>query len=373
MPNGAPQAQTLAQMIRAKYPGSYDDMNDQQLESSVLSKYPQYGDLPRTQAPAQPAQAGYNPYAAAQQATTLSAAPTGILPWLKNVGNDIRSGSGITGPGRFLQAMGAQGTSKGESTTSNLNNEAVGNYMASPILGSLRAAQGIGELGSSGQRWQGTKDILGGVLDASQIPLSAMVGPESEAVGQTARATPGFLARMIGASEPRAAQNFQQVASVANKVAVPITNDLSKALGDYQSLVDAGGSRSLSVSKLLGRLTDPDKGPLTYEEARKFYSNISRLSADEMGRLTAVMKRQVGTIRAALGDAVQQAAENAGQGQAYSDAMTEYAKAKNLQDFGSTLKSGLVNAVKYGVPSGIGGAAGGYMLGRILGKTRAHP
>lgn len=46
MPNG--NQQTLAQMVRAKYPGAYDDMDDAALEKNVLAKYPQYADLPRT-------------------------------------------------------------------------------------------------------------------------------------------------------------------------------------------------------------------------------------------------------------------------------------------------------------------------------------
>lgn len=40
--------QTIAQRVRAKYPGVYDDLNDQQLESAVLAKHPEYKDLPRT-------------------------------------------------------------------------------------------------------------------------------------------------------------------------------------------------------------------------------------------------------------------------------------------------------------------------------------
>lgn len=35
----------LAAMVRAKYPGAYDDMDDTTLEKSVLAKYPQYADL----------------------------------------------------------------------------------------------------------------------------------------------------------------------------------------------------------------------------------------------------------------------------------------------------------------------------------------
>ena len=40
--------QTLAQMIRAKYPHTYDDLDDSTLEKNVLAKYPQYSDMPQT-------------------------------------------------------------------------------------------------------------------------------------------------------------------------------------------------------------------------------------------------------------------------------------------------------------------------------------
>src|SRR5690348_9382842 len=42
---------TLAQRIRAKFPGQYDDLSDTELETRVLSKHPEYGDLPRTKTP----------------------------------------------------------------------------------------------------------------------------------------------------------------------------------------------------------------------------------------------------------------------------------------------------------------------------------
>lgn len=45
----ADQPQTLAQLIKAKYPGKYDDLSDTDLEQRILAKYPQYADLPRTQ------------------------------------------------------------------------------------------------------------------------------------------------------------------------------------------------------------------------------------------------------------------------------------------------------------------------------------
>jgi hypothetical protein len=47
---------TLAQMIRAKYPGAYDGVDDATLEKAVLAKYPQYQSLvkPQEQAEAKP-------------------------------------------------------------------------------------------------------------------------------------------------------------------------------------------------------------------------------------------------------------------------------------------------------------------------------
>lgn len=46
-----PPQQTLAQLIRAKYPNAYNDMDDATLEKNVLAKYPEYSDVPRTETP----------------------------------------------------------------------------------------------------------------------------------------------------------------------------------------------------------------------------------------------------------------------------------------------------------------------------------
>lgn len=45
-----PDEQTLAQRVKAKYPGAYDDMDDAALEKSVLAKHPEYADMPKTSA-----------------------------------------------------------------------------------------------------------------------------------------------------------------------------------------------------------------------------------------------------------------------------------------------------------------------------------
>ncbi len=40
--------ETLAQMIRAKYPDAYEDMTDEALEAAIVAKFPEYKDVPRT-------------------------------------------------------------------------------------------------------------------------------------------------------------------------------------------------------------------------------------------------------------------------------------------------------------------------------------
>lgn len=51
MPDDPQQAQTLAQLVRAKYPGVYDSLSDADLEAKVKAKYPGvYDHLPTSQA-----------------------------------------------------------------------------------------------------------------------------------------------------------------------------------------------------------------------------------------------------------------------------------------------------------------------------------
>lgn len=318
--------QTLAQRIRAKYPGEYDDMDDQTLETKVLAKYPEYSDLPRTQPTA-----------------TIGAAPSGVLPWLRNVESDIRTGTASTGPGKVLRFLGAPGIESGTTP-------ATANQIAGPLIGPVTAAQGVAEKSP-------LKFLTGALQTAS--PALAFSAPEAvegapaaaDAAGAAMYKNVPFLGKLF-ASGTRAGENFKQAAAAAKDNPVPITDELSGALSRYQQLVDAGGSRALSVNKLLNRVTSPDKGPLTYGEARDFYSNISRLSADEMQRLTPVMKQQIGAIRAALNNAVQGTANQAGVGPQYSQAMSEFAQAARNKDLAT-------KAAKIGAGAAVGHEAYG--------------
>jgi hypothetical protein len=228
----------------------------------------------------------------------------------------------------------------------------VGGFIRSALTPQL-AAQDMAKQSVDNARAEGGDAYAYGANFAKGLPV---VGPvvragESQAQGKTPEAIGQGLAGLaqyagVRSVEPaaraiesvpesipsleRAGGNFQDVMGAAKNKPVPITNELSGALSRYQELVDRGGSRSIAVSKLLNRITNPDAGPMTYGEARDFASNISRLSADEFMRLTPQMKQQVGAIRVALNNAVGQTAESVGKGAQYQSAMKEYAKAAQI-------------------------------------------
>jgi hypothetical protein len=149
----------------------------------------------------------------------------------------------------------------------------------------------------------------------------------------------------------RAGKNFQKVMSVAKNAPVNMEAPGQAALR-IQQLASRGGTEPRAVGKLLRRITDPEQGPMAFEEGRDWYGNISRLSADEFNRLPDVVKREMGGLREAMHSSLTQAAETVGHGQRYAGAVKEYGQAKKMQGY----KDSLVKAFKKGaIPAAIGG------------------
>lgn len=231
----------------------------------------------------------------------------------------------------------------------------------------IDAAKGIAALPSqAAQVPSAIHDINAGPAPAERYLDEVAQPTVSQGAGQalTALGAAG-IAKVPGAvgqiadripSAERAGEAFQAVSKVVGKHTVAVTPGLSDSLMQYQQLVDAGGSRSLAVSKLMNRLTSPNAAPLTYEEARLFQSNISRLSADEFQRLTPVMQRQVGQISSELNKAVQTTAADAGQLDKFQGAMQEYAAAKSLQAKMDVLKKYGMKAAAYAARGGLAAA-----------------
>jgi hypothetical protein len=162
-------------------------------------------------------------------------------------------------------------------------------------------------------------------------------------------------------SAARAGRTFQDVMGAAAKLPVDVEGPGEAALR-IQQLAERGGSMPMAVRKLLNRITAPNSGPLTYEEARDFASNISRLSADEYGRLTPVVAREVANLRVALNKAIGDTASAAGKGAEYAQAMQEYARAMKLRDALSAAWEG----VKKGVAPIAGAGGGAYWLTKAV-------
>jgi hypothetical protein len=184
-----------------------------------------------------------------------------IKNWANNVTSDLRHGTNLTGVGTVLKRMGAHGLDIGVSP-------GVADFMGSLPLGLLKATKGAAEVTQPGERWQGTKDIVGGALDASTLP-GAFVAPEvGELAGQSLDAGATAAAKGVdvakSAFDVNSAQHpLQQgiravLKDVADKagVTVPDTSSIrdvaakvsdavkAKASGLYQQLDAAtGGGR----------------------------------------------------------------------------------------------------------------------------------
>jgi hypothetical protein len=304
--------------------------------------------------------------------------PVGLVP----VQRDIARASGKT-----LDLSGVEPTAEGKlvprGTTASAMPVAAANNMLYPGTGT--AASGVSDI-AKGNIAKGSHKVISGGFDAlstatpafleaaplklGKALLGGTIGSEVGSRGASAvganedqAALAGDIGGAVGGaaalgsgkvlekfpSVERAGQTFQSVSKSANGHTVSVTPELSDALFKYQNLVDSGGSRSLAVSKLLNRLTSPDKGPLTYEEARLFQSNISRLSADETQRLTPVMKRQVGQIAGELNKAVENTTASVGQLDNFRSAMKEYSQAKTNEARMEVLK-------KWGIKAGAAAA-----------------
>jgi hypothetical protein len=272
------------------------------------------------------------------------------------VSDDIRYGTNLTGVGDVLQKMGAHGVYSGEP-------EKVGEYMASLPLGLLRATKGAGEV-AEGKPGQGAVDIGAGGFQAATMPLTFVGGPETGEVGQAGVGTKAIRAGTAGTtyaldlvgnlipSAERAGAKFQQVMSAAGDIPINITAPGNTALRTQQ-LAASGASMPKVMRDFIKRVTDPDKAALTYSEARDFYTNATRLSADEAQRLTPVMRRQVGQFTADLNRAISGAADQAGKLDQYQQAMSEYHNAMRLR----AAKEAAINiGLKRVIPSALAGA-----------------
>ena len=192
-------------------------------------------------------------------------------------------------------------------------------------------------------------------LTASPQTFSGYMGRGVETLGELAVPVEGAVQAIPDAA--RAARTFEAVKAAAGTVPVDTTAVGNIALR-IQQLADRGATMPTPVTKFLNRLTDPNKGPMLYEEAKDFANNISRLSAVEAQKVVknGPLAYELANLRVALNYANGQAAQLAGKGAEYAQAMSEYHKAMVLRDALTKLGKGAAGAAGIGTV----GAAGAY-------------
>lgn len=144
--------------------------------------------------------------------------------WAQNVQSDLMHGTDLTGVGHVLRAMGAHGLANGTS-------EGVARFMGSLPLGLLRATQGGAEIGQSGQRWRGAKDVAGGALEAGTIPASFIAPEAGEAAGSVIDTAAGKAADAALAQATKAAKSIREPFSL-RAIQPKVQGAISSAIRD---------------------------------------------------------------------------------------------------------------------------------------------
>jgi hypothetical protein len=212
-------------------------------------------------------------------------------------------------------------------------------------------------------------DKYGNVIQSGQAPDVA--GGLGEAIGLL---SPFALARVPGAVRAiapsakiaEAGTALESVSKAAGHLPIDVAGPGQAAL-DAERLASAGGTMPKVMSDFLERTSNPQKPPLTFSEARDFYSNASRLSSAEYSSLTPVMQRAVGDFRAALDASLTKTAGQVGMGDVYDQAMQQYRTAMQRQATIRELKGVAKGVVKEGIGVGAGSTIGSWLFDKLWG------
>ena len=171
----------------------------------------------------------------------------------------------------------------------------------------------------------GATDVLSDTLGLAGGAAGAMgAQPLVGALNSTAR-------------KAAAGELFQSIARDANQVPVSLNNsgDAALRLMDWQKKTNLGPT----LNKFLNRITNPNQGPLTYEEGRDFYQLLGNMSANDKMNLPPTVVHDVNTMLEGLRIDVGNAASVVGRGGDYEAAMNQYQRAAQVQDAMDTVKT----------------------------------
>lgn len=185
---------------------------------------------------------------------------------------------------------------------------------------------------------------LGEYSEAASQPMTAVMGEGlvEGIAGKVSKAIP---------SAERAGKVMQGLREAVGTHPVEITENLSKATMRAQELADNGNTLPTAVRKFINRVTDPEKGHLTYNEARDYLTKLGNMTAEEATKMAPAMKSQVQKVATSLREAISETAGRAGKLEEFQGSMKEYSSAKKLEEATEFIK-------EYAKRAAIGGAVG---------------
>jgi hypothetical protein len=273
------------------------------------------------------------------------------IPAIKQAVTDpvgFAKGIGSAQMGEFSKARAAlagQGEESGPLPMRLLSAAGHGLAGALPIVGPMAAHAGE-QIGSG--------DVAGGLGTATG--LLAPFGAHA-IVPRALEAIP---------SAERAGRNFDTVMNAARNVPIDLTEPGRIALR-AQELGERGSpGPPKPIKKFLSASTDPNAPPLTYESGRDFASNAGSLSSRQKAGINRPMAAQLSQFAQAMDEANRQAAEQAGVGKEYGDAMTEYRRAMQIRNAVDAAKRFAGTTAGRAIGYGMGGALGGALGYRAM-------
>ena len=201
---------------------------------------------------------------------------------------------------------------------------------------------------------------------ASPINQDVVTGlkaaPVVAAASGAAAATP-WLTSLLP-SFAAASEKFEQVKDAVGDHTVGMTDELSDATQRISQLAKSGLQMPKVVGDFIDRTINTEKypeGAPTFNEIRDFYSTaVSKLSPEEIMKMTPRMQAALGQWTQSLGNALNDVADQGGVLGKYRDAMSEWKGASTISDFtDKAIELGKKAAITTGVGAllGAGGSA----------------
>lgn len=239
MADETPQA--LAAMVRAKYPGVYDDLSDEVLAGKIAGKYPEYRRFLKTPTePESPSLGSLAMTALGQGAKSLVSAPVNLLRMaseeVSKGGDPMMTGARLFGR-LVIDPSIEQGKKSFDAFSQGRVSEGVGHGLGMiPLIGP--AAAHIGEQMGTGD----PETMARGVGDLGAL---AAAGPAARLTGRVIRST-GNAAQDVGRSAWRRAAKITEPVAKRTNAYRTTRGDLDAAESEIAETVLSRGQGALT-------------------------------------------------------------------------------------------------------------------------------